>query len=129
MSILWNEAKEIWIGTDARPVGTIVSIGTGHLDPGCVVKKVHEILKTVVNLATDTERVTQSFWERVEEILTLDRPKYFRFNVERGLERIALDEWKQYKTLMEATNACLADPRVKSEVRACAEALVPSESM
>jgi hypothetical protein len=75
-------------------------------------------------MATDTEKTAREFKIRIHQIPETDRPKYHRFNVERGLEDIALEEWKQFTMLTEATNLYLSEQR--EEIDACAGALFPT---
>ena len=118
VSILWDETKSIWSN---RPIGCIVSIGTGKPAIGGVGKRGHDILKALVKMATDTEKTAREFKTRISQMLETDRPKYYRFNVERGLEGIALEEWTQFTMLTEATNSYLSEQR--EEIDACAGAL------
>jgi hypothetical protein len=118
VSILWDETKTIWSN---RPIGCIVSIGTGKPAIGGVGKRGHEILEALVKMATDTEKSAREFKTRISQMPETDRPKYYRFNVERGLEGIALEEWTQFKKLTEATHSYLSDQR--EEIDDCAGAL------
>ncbi|KAF2790688.1 hypothetical protein K505DRAFT_351801 [Melanomma pulvis-pyrius CBS 109.77] len=118
ISILLEETKSIW---NNRPIGCIVSIGTGKPVVGGVGKRGPDILKALVKMATDTENTAREFKIRISQIPETDRPKYYRFNVERGLESIALEEWTQFQKLTEATTLYLNDQR--EEIEACAGAL------
>lgn len=121
VSILWDETKSVWSN---RPIGCIVSIGTGKPAIGPVGKRGYDILNALVKMATDTEKTAREFKIRIHQIRETDRPKYYRFNVERGLEDIALEEWKQFTMLTEATSLYLSEQR--EEIDACAGALFPA---
>ena len=118
VSILWDETKSIW---NNRPIGCIVSIGTGKPAIGGVGKRGYDILNALVKMATDTEKTAREFKIRISQMPETDRPKYYRFNVERGLEDIALEEWTQFTMLTEATHSYLSEQR--EEIDTCANAL------
>ncbi|KAI9776691.1 MAG: hypothetical protein M1839_009418 [Geoglossum umbratile] len=120
VSVLWDEAKSVW---GSRPISCIVSIGTGKPAVGPVGKRGHTILKSLVKMATDTEATARDFKNSIYQIPEADRPKYYRFNVERGLEDIALEEWKHFRRLTEATSAYLSEQR--QEIDACVGVLFP----
>ena len=119
--VVWDEAKSVWDTSTSRPIGCIVSIGTGKPVIGGVGKRGHDILKALVEMATDTEKTAREFRIRISQMPETDRPKYYRFNVERGLEGIALEEWTQFKKLTEATCSYLNEQR--EEIAACTSAL------
>jgi hypothetical protein len=118
VSVLWDETKSIWSN---RPIGCIVSIGTGKPAIGGVGKRGHDILRALVDMATDTEKTAREFKTRISQMPEADRPQYYRFNVGRGLEGIALEEWTQFTMLTEATHLYLSEQR--EEIDACADAL------
>jgi predicted acylesterase/phospholipase RssA len=119
VSVLLEESKSIW---DDRPIGSIVSIGTGKLPIGGVGKRGHDILVALAKMATETETTARDFKVWISQMPLSDRPKYFRFNVEGGLENIALEEWTQFTKLTEATDSYLSDQR--QEMNDCADALL-----
>ncbi|KAJ6181424.1 protein kinase subdomain-containing protein [Penicillium canescens] len=120
-----GEASNIWCSEtgDLKPlVKCFISIGTGH--PG---KKPFEdsILKflgqTVVQIATETENTERRFiarWAR-----HFDEKRYFRFNVEQGLQEIGLDEYKKKGVMKAATEGYLTHIAQKFRVRDCIQNL------
>lgn len=92
-----DEALNIWCSKtgDLKPlVKCFISIGTGN--PG---KKPFEdniikfLWQTVMQIATETENTERRFiarWAR-----HFDEKRYFRFNVEQGLQGIGLEEYKK----------------------------------
>ncbi|KAJ9480820.1 hypothetical protein VN97_g12706 [Penicillium thymicola] len=116
-----GEASNIWCPEtgDLKPlVKCFISIGTGN--PG---KKPFEgsILKflgqTVVQIATETENTERRFiarWAR-----HFDEKRYFRFNVEQGLQEIGLEEYKKKGAMEAATEGYLTHMAQKFRVRDC----------
>jgi hypothetical protein len=73
-------------------------------------------------MATDTETAAQEFADANRHIDQVQRPAYFRFNVEQGLEKIGLEEWKRFEALVAATDAYLSGKR--QEIDDCVNSLV-----
>ena len=79
-----------------------------------ILKFLHD---TMVQIATDTENIQKKFvarWAR-----HLDEKRFFRFNVEQGLQDIALDEYTRKGEMDSATDAYLTDMTQKLRVRDC----------
>lgn len=116
-----GEASNIWCleTGDLKPlVKCFISIGTGN--PG---KKPFEdsmlmfLGQTVVQIATETENAERRFiarWAR-----HFDEKRYFRFNVEQGLQGIGLDEYKKKGVMEAATEGYLTHMAQKFRVRDC----------
>ncbi|RMJ20845.1 Patatin-like phospholipase [Aspergillus sp. HF37] len=116
-----NEASNIWCPEtgDLKPlVKCFISIGTGN--PG---KKPFEdsmlkfLGRTVVQIATETENTEKRFiarWAR-----HFDERRYFRFNVEQGLQGIGLDEYNKTGVMEAATEGHLTHMTQKLQVRDC----------
>jgi hypothetical protein len=123
VSILWDETKSIWSN---RPIGCVVSIGTGKPPIAGLGKRGYDILSALVKMATDTEKAARDFKNQISHMAETDQPKYYRFNVGSGLEDIALEEWTQFPKLTEATHFYLSEQR--DEIDACAGALLSAAS-
>jgi predicted acylesterase/phospholipase RssA len=116
-----GEASNIWCSEtgDLKPlVKCFISIGTGN--PG---KKAFEdsivkfVSKTLVQIATETENTEKKFiarWAR-----HFDESRYFRFNVEQGLQNIGLDECNNKGVIESATESYLTHTTLKLRVRDC----------
>lgn len=116
-----SEASNIWCSEtgDLKPlVKCFISIGTGN--PG---KKPFEdnmvkfLGRTVVHIATETENTEKRFiarWAR-----HFDEKRYFRFNVEQGLQEIGLEEYKKKGSIEAATEGYLTHIAQKFQVRDC----------
>jgi predicted acylesterase/phospholipase RssA len=116
-----GEASNIWCletGDLKSLVKCFISIGTGN--PG---KKPFEdgIIKllgqTVVQIATETENTEKRFIARWAK--HFDEKRYFRFNVEQGLQKIGLEEFKKKGVMEAATEGYLTHMAQKFRLRDC----------
>jgi hypothetical protein len=85
----------------------MVSIGTGipsSVDSGPKLKPLVETLKAI---STDAERTARQVLQEMESNYGRDQNTYFRFNVQRGLEGVRLDEWKKLESVIVATREYL----------------------
>lgn len=119
---VWNEAQKIWCPNEGEVGGLIkcfVSVGTG--DPGT--KPIEEgawkfMSTTLVNLATETENTAELFMQRHRRLY--DDKRYFRFNVQNGLQGINLAEYKKGAEIVAATTSYLGSGQIISFTRDCA---------
>ena len=90
-----NPVEELVSEIDAefadRPIGCIISIGTGVSKSEKLGKSLVTIAKVCADIAMDTENTHERFRDR--ECGTDGRfcGKYFRFNVEQGLQGVGLE--------------------------------------
>lgn len=126
-----GEASNIWCSEtgDLKPlVKCFISIGTGHLG-----KKPFEdtmigfLSRTVVQIATETENIEKRFIARWAK--QFDEKRYFRFNVDQGLQEIGLDEYKKKGTIEAATEGYLTHTAQKFRVRDCIQNLKLKQSV
>ncbi|KAF2478028.1 phospholipase, patatin family protein [Lindgomyces ingoldianus] len=126
-----GEAANIWCSEtrDLMPlVKCFISIGTGN--PG---KKAFEdnmakfLSETVVQIASETEAAEKKFIARWAK--HFDEKRYFRFNVEQGLQSIGLDEYKKKGAIEAASEGYLTHIAQKSRVRDCIQNLRLKQSM
>ncbi|KAJ4301871.1 hypothetical protein N0V90_003967 [Kalmusia sp. IMI 367209] len=105
-----DEARVIF-GND-RPVGCLVSIGTGH--PGIIglpkpdaFQKILpiDLVNVLKKIATDCESTAKELKQRFEALERF----YFRFNVIHGAEGISLAEWDKIPELTTNTKAYMTD--------------------
>jgi hypothetical protein len=126
-----GEASNIW-GSDEKDLKELVkcfiSIGTGN--PG---KKPFEdgmikfLSKTVVQIAAETEATEKRFIERWAK--HFDKNRYFRFNVDQGLQNIGLDEFKMNGAIKAATEGYLTHVAQRHRVRDCIQNLRLKQSV
>ncbi|KAJ5090363.1 FabD/lysophospholipase-like protein [Penicillium argentinense] len=125
-----GEASDIWCEDtgDLKPhVKCFISIGTGN--PG---KKAMEdnllkfVSKTLPELATQTEQTEKRFIAKWR--LHYAENRYFRFNVDQGLQDVGLAEYQQQGLIESATEGYLDHQAVKFRVRDCVENLNSKQS-
>ncbi|KAK4039462.1 acyl transferase/acyl hydrolase/lysophospholipase [Parachaetomium inaequale] len=118
---LWNQAQDVWGGDEQQRLHTrlrcLVSIGTGvpALKPYC--DDVFGIVATLKEISTETERTAEMF--RRDKWDLDDEGRYFRFNVDRGLEDVGLDESKKQKEIAAATGRYVESQVVLRQMKAC----------
>lgn len=128
------EACDIWfkergeIDLQAN-VKCFLSIGTGH--PGITrvrTEKVFSFLtETLVKMATDTEKTAIEFEDSWRA--PLDNRRYFRFNVQHGLQDVGLEEYNMKGEIQSATEAYLEERANRLYVRDCIKALKDKQSV
>ncbi|KAJ5625973.1 protein kinase subdomain-containing protein [Penicillium lagena] len=116
-----GEASNIWCPEtgDLKPlVKCFISIGTGNPGKKPFEDKMVKFLgQTVVQISTETENTERRFiarWAR-----HFDEKRYFRFNVEQGLQEIGLEEYKKKGLMEAATEGYLTHMAQKFRLRDC----------
>ena len=116
-----GEASNIWCPEtgDLKPlVKCFISIGTGNPGKKPFEDSILKLLgKTVVEIATETESTEKKFIARWAK--HFDEKRYFRFNVEQGLQEIGLEEYKKKGAMEAATEGYLTHIAQKFRVRDC----------
>jgi len=133
-----REANRIW---PSRPIGCLLSIGTGKNVPISGISRVKQqfgsIVGGVLQLAASqtAEKLTVAKYcselvtgcEEVHRHLLGDQSlktfssmdRYYRFNVEYGAVDIEMDEWEKQSTISARTDAYLAEPLVEQKLQSC----------
>ena len=108
--VLWNEASYVWRdgGPLADQIECLISIGTGERLVVPVGDKFWNIVNTLKDIATDTDTIASGFKNEHMEDLVRTR-KYFRFNVNQGLQQIGLEEYKRVPDIIACTTRYLED--------------------
>ncbi|OBT93612.2 hypothetical protein VE01_08085 [Pseudogymnoascus verrucosus] len=116
-----GEASNIWCSEtgDLKPlVKCFISIGTGNPGKTAFEDGIFKFLgQTVVDIATETENTEKKFIARWAK--HFDESRYFRFNVDQGLQTIGLDEYKKKGAIESATGGYLTHTAQKFQVRDC----------
>ena len=126
---VWTEAQDIWSpeGEDlAVLLKCFISIGTG--DPGTSPIKdgvLKMFTKTLTDIATETEKTAELFEKRNRGLSFQGR--YFRFNVDQGLQSVGLDEYKKEKEIASATIRYMELLRMQMQTRKCSQAMKDKE--
>ena len=126
---VWTEAQDIWSpGEDdlATLVKCFISIGTG--DPGTSPVEdgmIKIFTKTPEEIVTETEKTAETFVQSHRGLFSQGR--YFRFNVDQGLQSVGLEEYKKEKEIVSATSRYMESQRMVSQVRSCSRAMKGKE--
>jgi predicted acylesterase/phospholipase RssA len=116
---LWNQAQAIW---DLEPledsVKCLVSIGTGISSLKPFRDDFLHIGKTLIGIATETERTAERF--RQDKPFLDNSSRYFRFNVIRGMEEIGLEDSTKKSEIAAATRQYVASREVFKQMQTCA---------
>lgn len=117
-----NEASDLWCpetGNLQPLVKCFISIGTGNPGKRAIEDNMIKFLtKTLKSIATETEETAKKFIKRWRGLY--DQKRYFRFNVEQGLQDVGLAEYKEVGRIETATEGYLDDQERASRVRDCA---------
>lgn len=123
---VWNEAQAFFGAEDGKidnVVGCVLSIGTG--DPGIHTfsKNALKVLTgTLRRLATETEKTERQF-ASTHSYLTVSTPRYFRFNVQQGLQTVELAEYKEAGKIRQVTEEYMDHRNKELEVLRISEIL------
>ena len=126
-----GEASNIWCAEsgDLKPlVKCFISIGTGNPGKTSFEDGMMKFLgQTLVAIATETENTERKFIARWAK--HFDEGRYFRFNVDQGLQNIGLDEYKSQGAIEAATGGYLTHTAQKFRMRDCVQNLSQKQSV
>jgi hypothetical protein len=109
-------------------VKCFVSIGTGHPGKKAVEDNIVKLLsKSLVGIATETEETERKFMARWAK--HYDEKRFFRFNVDQGLQDVGLAEYKEQGKIEAVTDEYLRHQAQKFRVRDCVENLQQKQSV
>jgi hypothetical protein len=126
-----GEAANIWCSGsgDLKPlVKCFVSIGAGNPGKKAIEDNMIKFLsKTLERIATETEDTERKFVARWAK--HFDDKRYFRFNVDQGLQEVGLAEYKEQGRIEAATDECLKHQAQKFQIRDCVQNLGQKQSV
>jgi predicted acylesterase/phospholipase RssA len=126
-----GEASNIWCSEtgDLKPlVKCFISVGTGNPGKRAFEDSMIKFLgQTVVEIATETENTERRFITRWAG--HFDEKRYFRFNVDQGLQNVGIDEYKKKGAIEAATEGYLTHMTQKFRVRDCIQNVRLKQSM
>jgi hypothetical protein len=126
-----GEAANIWCAEtgELKPlVKCFVSIGTGNPGRKAIEDSVLNFLSnTLVNLVTETESTEKRFIARWRQ--HYDEKRYFRFNVDQGLQGVGLAEYLEQGAIETATEVYLDYQGQEFRVRDCIQNLKFKQSV
>lgn len=119
---LWSQAQDVWGNGMQSRLQCLVSIGTGVPAQKPMRDDILGVFATLKKLSIDTENTAEQF-HRDKSSLD-DEGRYFRFNVNRGLEGIGLEESKKKEEIAAATGQYIATQAVFKQMKACANSSI-----
>jgi hypothetical protein len=126
-----GEAADIWNPDtgDLKPlVKCFVSIGTGNPGKKALEDNIPKFLsESLVRIATETEETERKFAARWAK--HYDEKRYFRFNVDQGLQDVGLAEYKERGRIEAATDEYLQHQVQKFRMRDCVRNLQQKQSV
>jgi hypothetical protein len=126
-----GEASNIWCpdSGNLKPlVKCFVSIGTGNPGRKAIEDSMLKFLSgTLVSLATQTENTEKRFIAKWRQ--HFDNKRYFRFNVDQGLQNVGLAEYKERGAIEAVTDGYLDHQAQESRVRDCVQNLKLKQSV
>ncbi|PVH75974.1 phospholipase, patatin family protein [Cadophora sp. DSE1049] len=120
---LWNEAQHIWCSSGETELSALlkcfISVGTGNPGKKPIAEGSFKFFtETLVGIATQTEDTAKVFAKRHR--LLYENRRYFRFNVQQGLQGVGLEEYKAAALIDAATAEYMDGQELKSAARECA---------
>jgi hypothetical protein len=124
-----EEAADVWCPSsrNLKPlVKCIVSVGTGDPGQGAIDDNILNFLsKTLVRMATKPESTERRFLARWSNEYRENR--YFRFNVDHGLQDVRMTEYEKRSLIESATHDYLHHSAQKARIRDCIMNLVTKD--
>lgn len=117
---LINEVTAEYPGCE---ISTIVSLGTGVSSTIVLGKDLISVAEACVKIATDAESQDEAFTETYTGPQGKFRDQYFRFNVDRGLQEVGLEEWDKVDMMQANTMSYLGRAGQRERLTGCASSL------
>jgi predicted acylesterase/phospholipase RssA len=119
---LWAAAKDLWpSGHLEEKIKCIISVGTGRPSLNAFGQSIHDVAKTLLAIATETEHTAEQFHREHRDLAASQ--KFFRFSVDRGLEAIGLEEFSKTSIMVAATKRYLESQAIYEQMLFCRETL------
>jgi len=120
---LWNEAQNLWCPSGEMELSALlkcfISIGTGNPGRKTIAEGPWKFFsETLIGIAAQTEDTAKLFVDRHRRLYEARR--YFRFNVQQGLQHIGLEEYKEAGLIDAATTEYMDCRETKSAAQECA---------
>ncbi|KFY16292.1 hypothetical protein V492_01439 [Pseudogymnoascus sp. VKM F-4246] len=117
VQLVYREAQDLW--PDEQPL--LISIGTGDAPMEEFGKNLVEVVKSLKNIATETEKSANNFLEGQGRKMAQEG-RYYRFNVP-TLGMIGLEEWKAAPKITTLTEMYLDSGDMGVKTAACVQKL------
>ena len=106
-------------------IGCILSLGTGWSNPTSLEDpKLHNLVRACAKIALGAQEKAEEFLHDSRGTELWKAKKYFRFNVEQGVQDIKLNEWKESEKMDAMTTSYLSRKDKAEELQACARSLL-----
>ena len=115
VEVVLQEASSVWPGMVSN-LQCIVSIGIGVPGLENFGNNLKAIVRTLKNIATETEETARKFDENTEALRLKGR--YFRFNVDHGMAKVDLEEYRKFDEVESATFRYLQSTNVQTTIAA-----------
>lgn len=89
---VYHEARQIW---PTRNIGIVISIGTGVVETSGLKNKFRSMLDVTLKALVDSQVQAQDFERSADGRDLITGGRYFRFNVEQGLQKTRMDDASQ----------------------------------
>ena len=109
------ESKELWPESDRM----IISLGTGVALCNDLTKDIKSAAIALAQILTDTEEKNRIF--RAMHTDMVENGRLFRFNVERGMGSVGLEDYKAIGRVASFTDLYLQNPDVVLSIKKCAK--------
>lgn len=118
-----REAYNLWPNEE---IACLVSIGTGIIKTRPVRNRLISILHTAVEISTDAQRVADEFENGQEGRLLVVNERYFRFNVDQGMQNSHMDDSGTEHTdhMGAVTKEYLSKPEILQDIETCTRQLI-----
>jgi hypothetical protein len=93
-------------------------------EPKTLTARIMNRIRQIIELSTHCEEVHRAVLARANAPDPYDRFPYFRFNVEQGMQKVSLEEWRKRDKITAVTRTYLADPAVGKLMLECLTLLV-----
>lgn len=121
---LLEEARRVFPG---RKVACVVSIGTGVANvitfPESPKSSPLKLIKALKKMATESDTTAEKIHGRFRDV----QDTYFRFSVDRGLQGIGLEEWKELSKVRTFTTEYINQQVVSEQLNKVVKALLASK--
>lgn len=119
-----NEAMdEINTEFGDKEIACIISIGTGVSKTEFFGNGLMSIAKACAKIATDTEEAERTFRNNHTKPNQMLHDRYFRFEVDQGLQNVGMEEWKNMEHIWSVTTSYLDDLKRREMLDECATKL------
>ena len=131
---VWQEAQDVWLRDENQKslsdeLNCFVSIGTGHLKINEMKESLKDFLEAIIALATQTTRSDDDFKKSHRDITSIgSSQKFFRFNIEQGLQEVELRDHDKLARIQIATRSYMTSPSQTDYVSHCAKRLRDKKS-